>query len=146
MASKLESLRDKVEEFAHSASDRPEVEFLDGSTEVVPTDQISAYVTEASNSGTGHGVALVRVRGQWSMLQPGVVLVDTPGLASLHQHNTEAGRAALLDAYGAIVVPCADSPATGQALAEEDRQHDEERPIDLERLGAQLAELGGPAR
>jgi small GTP-binding protein len=177
MASELESLRDKAEELARSASDRPEalrarrlaerlgagrfliavvgefkrgkstlvnalvgepvlptgvlpltavatelvfgepaalVEFLDGSTEAVPRDQISDYVTEAGNPGNGHGVARVEVRGRWSMLQPGVVLVDTPGLASLHQHNTEAGRAALLDADGAIVVLSADSPISQQ--------------------------------
>jgi GTPase Era involved in 16S rRNA processing len=50
------------------------------------------------------------VRGRWPLLESGVVLVDTPGIASLYQHNTEAGRAALLDADGAVVVLSADAP------------------------------------
>jgi len=86
------------------------VEFLDGHAESIPRDELATYVTEAGNPSNVRGVARVEVRGPWSLLEPGVVLVDTPGLASLYQHNTEAGRAALLDADGAIVVLSADAP------------------------------------
>lgn len=90
------------------------VEFLDGHEESIRRDEIATYVTEEGNPNNVRGVARVKVRGPWSLLEPGVVLVDTPGLASLYQHNTEAGRAALLDADGAIVVLSADAPLSEQ--------------------------------
>lgn len=46
---------------------------------------------------------------RWPLLRGGVVLVDTPGAGSIHQHNTVAARHALLDADGAVVVFYADS-------------------------------------
>ena len=49
-------------------------------------------------------VERVEVRVPASVLGSGVVLVDTPGLGSIHLHNTEVGRASLLEADGAIVV------------------------------------------
>lgn len=46
------------------------------------------------------------------LLQPGVVLVDTPGTASVHEHNTEAAIEALKDADGVIVALSVDSPVS----------------------------------
>jgi ribosome biogenesis GTPase A len=86
------------------------VEFLDGRRVTVPTERFGEYATEAGNPGNHKGVARVEVRGQWPLLDAGVVLVDTPGVGSVHEHNTEAGQAALLDADGAIVVLSADAP------------------------------------
>ena len=44
------------------------------------------------------------------LLATGVVLVDTPGIGSIHRHNTEAGLAALLEADGAVLVLSVDEP------------------------------------
>jgi len=92
------------------------VEFLDGRIEAISRDQIASYVTEAGNPGNGRGVDRVEVRGSWGLLEPSVVLVDTPGLDSLYEHNTVAGRAALLDADGAVIVLSADAPLSQQEL------------------------------
>jgi predicted GTPase len=92
------------------------VKFLDGRIEAISRDQIASYVTEVGNPGNGRGVDRVEVRGSWGLLEPSVVLVDTPGLASLYEHNTEAGRAALLDADGAVIVLSADAPLSQQEL------------------------------
>lgn len=89
------------------------VVFLDGHTEEVPRDRLPTYITEAGNPDNRLGVARAVLRGRWPLLEPGAVLVDTPGLASLHEHNTSAGRAALLDADGAIIVLSADAPLSG---------------------------------
>lgn len=56
----------------------------------------------------------MELRGSWPLLRPGAVLVDTPGLASVHDHNTEAARAALLDADGAVIVLSADAPLSAR--------------------------------
>ena len=79
-------------------------------------DALADYVTEADNPGNERGVERVEVRVPAPVLGSGVVLVDTPGLGSIHLHNTEAGRASLLEADGAIVVLSADEP-----LSEEER-------------------------
>lgn len=84
--------------------------YMDGRAEEVPGDRIAAFVTEAMNPQNALGVARVEVRGRWPLLAPGAVLVDTPGIASSYAHNTATGRAALLDADGAIVVLSADAP------------------------------------
>jgi predicted GTPase len=56
------------------------------------------------------------MRGKWQLLQGNVVLVDTPGIGSVHEHNTAAAQATLLDADGAIVVLGAGSPLSAAEL------------------------------
>ena len=87
---------------------------LDGARHDIPLDEIADYVTEARNPRNEREVERVEVRVRAALLEAGVVLVDTPGLGSVYQHNTEAGRAALLEADGAIVVLSADSPLSEQ--------------------------------
>jgi GTP-binding protein EngB required for normal cell division len=90
------------------------VEFLDGSTEAIDPADVADFVTEARNPGNERSVARVEIRGRWPLLEPGVILVDTPGIGSVHAHNTDAARAALLDADGAVLVLSADAPISGQ--------------------------------
>jgi small GTP-binding protein len=87
---------------------------LDGTRLDIGLDEVANYVTEARNPGNEREVERVQVRVPAPLLEAGVVLVDTPGLGSVYQHNTEAGRAALLEADGAIVVLSADSPLSDQ--------------------------------
>jgi GTP-binding protein EngB required for normal cell division len=86
------------------------VEHLDGSCRQIDRGSLAEYVTEELNPGNTKQVARVTLTGRWPLLRGGVVLVDTPGVGSIHQHNTEAARQALLDADGAVVVFSADSP------------------------------------
>jgi len=90
------------------------VEHLDGTRRPITIGEVADFVTEERNSGNERGVARVEVRGRWPLLEPGVTLVDTPGIGSVHRHNTEAARAALLDADGALVVLSADTPMSEQ--------------------------------
>jgi GTP-binding protein EngB required for normal cell division len=85
---------------------------LDGRRETVDTEQIADYVTEPKNPNNCLEVAYVEVSTEAPLLAPGVVLVDTPGTASVHEHNTEAALEALKDADGAIVVLSVDSPVS----------------------------------
>ena len=90
---------------------------LDGTRVDVGLDDVARFVTEAGNPGNERGVERVEVRVPAPLLSTGLVLVDTPGLGSVHLHNTEVGRASLLEADGAIVVLSADEP-----LSDEERQ------------------------
>lgn len=93
---------------------RTTVEHRDGSRVDIDPADLGDFVTEAGNPTNGRQVRRVEVRGRWPLLEPGVVLVDTPGIASVHRHNTEAARAALLDADGAVLVLSADTPLSEQ--------------------------------
>ncbi|MGH8982223.1 MAG: dynamin family protein [Acidimicrobiales bacterium] len=87
---------------------------LDGRAVEISRDRIVTFATERGNPENSLGVARVEVSGRWPLLEPGAVLVDTPGLASIHEHNTVAGMAALRDADGTIVVLSADAPLSDQ--------------------------------
>jgi GTP-binding protein EngB required for normal cell division len=87
-----------------------QVETLAGDRYGVPTHEVPTYVTEAGNPNNVLGVRKVLLSGLWSLLEPGVTLIDTPGLSSLHSHNTKAAREAFTEADGAVVVMAADAP------------------------------------
>ena len=89
----------------------------DGGRFDIGLDALADYVTEASNPGNERGVVRVEVRVPAPVLGSGVVLVDTPGLGSIHLRNTEIGRASLLEADGAIVVLPADEPLSADERA-----------------------------
>lgn len=83
---------------------------LDGTTERVTVGEIADFVTETANPDNRRGVERVVVGVPGSLLDSGLVIIDTPGLGSVHDHNTQAARQALADADGAIVVLGADAP------------------------------------
>lgn len=83
--------------------------FRDGTEREVPPEEVGDYVDEARNAGNRRGVARVDVELPEGP-PPGVVLVDVPGLGSIHRHNTESALAALPDADAALVVASVDPP------------------------------------
>jgi small GTP-binding protein len=90
------------------------VEHLDGTRTSIQLAEIADFVTEDRNPQNERNVERVEVRGLWPLVEPGVVLVDTPGVGSIHEHNTEVARAALLDSDGAVLVLSADAPLSEQ--------------------------------
>jgi len=93
------------------------VTFQNGDTRRIDTSRLAEYVTEAANPENLRGVTRVEVARLSPLLAHGVVLVDTPGIGSVHLHNTAAGHAALLDADGAVMVLSADTPLSDQERA-----------------------------
>ena len=87
---------------------------LDGSSYEIAPDEIAKFVTEERNPENARQVARVELQVPSRLLEPGVVLVDTPGLGSIYRHNDEEARRALFDADGAILVLSADSPLSAQ--------------------------------
>jgi GTPase SAR1 family protein len=95
------------------------VVFLDGHTqELSPASSVDAcsflskYVTESCNSRNHLGVARVEVEHPASLLKKGVVLIDTPGIGSTFQHNTEATLNFLPQCDAALFLVSADPPIT----------------------------------
>jgi GTP-binding protein EngB required for normal cell division len=87
--------------------------FRDGSQREIDLTEVPQYVDESRNPGNRLGAASVEIKLATG-LPPGVVLVDVPGLGSVHQHATETALAALPEADAALVVVSVDPPL-GQA-------------------------------
>ena len=97
--------------------DRLVIRYDDGRTQDRPIAELADYVTEARNPGNGLGVELARVELDHELLRAGLELVDTPGIGSIHAHNTEAARGFLPRVDAALCVLDA-----GQPLSEAERQ------------------------
>ena len=73
---------------------------------------LTQYVTESLNAKNHLGVSRVDVEHPSSLLQKGVVLIDTPGIGSTFQHNTEATLNFLPQCDAALFLVSADPPIT----------------------------------
>lgn len=94
-----------------SPEQRVRVTFTDGRQDQVGVAVLADLVTERGNPHNTRGVAEVRVSaGPGPLDRYPIELVDTPGLGSIHTHNTEEARAAYGTLDSAIVVLTADPP------------------------------------
>jgi GTP-binding protein EngB required for normal cell division len=89
---------------------------LDGTRTTISLDGLARYVTEAGNPDNMLGVARAEVHVDCPLLASGLVLVDTPGLGSVHGHDADTQRA-VDQSDAAIVVLAAD-----MALADDEQQ------------------------
>src|SRR4029453_11492500 len=89
------------------------VEYTDGHQEQHRLDQVARFVTEDANPGNRLGVARVTARLHTRLLDAGVRLVDTPGVGSVHEHNTRSTDTYLPSLDAAVLVVSADPPISG---------------------------------
>ncbi|MEX1124926.1 MAG: dynamin family protein [Acidimicrobiia bacterium] len=89
---------------------RSEIVFLDGRIEEVLPTELARYVNERENPANRLGVDRAVVNHPSALLAEGVYLVDTPGVGSVHSHNTDIARRFLPEADAAIFVTAADPP------------------------------------
>ena len=73
---------------------------------------LTNYVTEERNPENKLAVSWVEVEHTASILNQGVILIDTPGIGSTFRHNTEATLAFLPQCDAALFVVSADPPIT----------------------------------
>jgi GTPase Era involved in 16S rRNA processing len=90
---------------------------LDGSVIEAPASAVAEYVSEAGNPNNLKGVAAVDIVAPMLAGLPGLRLVDTPGLGSVHAHNTQSTMAWLPSVALALVAISVERP-----LSEEDRR------------------------
>ncbi len=93
------------------------VHYLDDRVESISPSKIDEYVTETGNPQNHRQVAVVDVVTPAMNRWPGVRIVDTPGLGSIHRHNTETTRSWMPNLAVALVAVSAERP-----LSEEDCQ------------------------
>ena len=93
------------------------VEYTDGRHEQHPLRQVADFVTEEANPGNRLGVARVIARLHTPLLDAGVRLVDTPGVGSVHEHNTRSTDAYRPSLDAAVLVTSADPPISAAERA-----------------------------
>jgi GTP-binding protein EngB required for normal cell division len=86
------------------------VEFADGRQEHHQLDRLAGFVAEEANPGNRLSVTRATARLHTPLLDAGVRLVDTPGVGSVHEHNTAATDAYLPNLDAAVLVTSADPP------------------------------------
>jgi hypothetical protein len=96
----------------HGPSPRSLVRFEDGREEDFPVSELHRFVTELENPHNELGVASTIVEAPAALLAGGVQLIDTPGIASVHEHNTAVAWDFLPQVDAALCVLNADQPFT----------------------------------
>ena len=98
-------------------ADSVDVLFLDGRSETYAGfGALPDFATEAGNPANVRGVAAVAVRTAHPLLAAGLELVDTPGIGSVHEHNSAEARKAVADMDLAIFVVSAAPPVSAEEL------------------------------
>jgi len=84
--------------------------YLDGTKKEISIGEIDDYVTERKNPKNIKKIREVHISYSSGLLKQGVTLVDTPGVGSVYQHNTEAAYAYLSNSDAAIFMISVDAP------------------------------------
>lgn len=90
--------------------------FENGEQRTVALGALSDYITERGNPKNAKGVREVALAYPAEWLRGGVRLVDTPGIGSVHQHNTEVTYRYLPQADAVIFVASVDQPVSRAEL------------------------------
>jgi small GTP-binding protein len=100
----------------HGPQERVSLHFLDGSSREIGTSEFPGYVTERGNPSNRLGVAVAVVQLPSEILDRGLRIIDTPGVGSVHVHNTETAYAFIPHVDGAIFLVTADPPVSEAEL------------------------------
>ena len=99
-----------VTEIEYGPREEAEILFLDGRREHVPAERIGEFISESDNPGNSKQARRVRVELPAMERYRGVRFVDTPGLESVFEHNTDASLEWLPNVGLALVAVGVDPP------------------------------------
>lgn len=95
---------------------RVRLRYLDARSEEVPLEHLAEFVTEQGNPQNVRQLAIVDVELPKLAAYGGIRFVDTPGLGSVHQHNTRTAREWLPEIGAAVVATSMDQPLSEDDL------------------------------
>lgn len=95
--------------------------FKDGSQKNIRCEELADYVTERKNPHNIKNANRVNLYIPSDFLKNGIILVDTPGVGSLHSHNTAAAYEYLPQSDAGVFVISVDAPLS---LVEMEYLHD----------------------
>ncbi|MGP1570283.1 MAG: dynamin family protein [Eubacteriales bacterium] len=81
-----------------------------GDVKQINSDELSKYVNEQENPDNKLGVLSIAMNSESDFIKDGLILVDTPGVGSVHKHNTDAAYAFVKESDGVIFMLGVDSP------------------------------------
>ena len=84
--------------------------FQNGNREEIAVAEVEQYVAEKHNPANVKNVREVEIDFPAACLKDGMVLVDTPGVGSAYQHNTDSAYGYLPYADSAVFLISADAP------------------------------------
>lgn len=93
------------------------VRFKDGRTQIIPRRALADYVTERGNPENAKGVDRVEIAYPAETLRGGVHLIDTPGVGSIFESNTQATYDFLPKVDAALFLFTVDPPISQSELA-----------------------------
>jgi GTP-binding protein EngB required for normal cell division/two-component sensor histidine kinase len=99
-----------ITEIEFGPVEKAEVRFLDGRSEPVALGRIADYIAETANPGNARQVASVHLAVPAMAPYRGICFVDTPGLDSVFEHNTDASIEWLPNTGLALVAVGVDPP------------------------------------
>ncbi len=103
-----------VTEVRHRADPGAAIEFLGGRSLEIRVDELAAYVTEPENPRNHKRVRRAIVHDPAPLLAEGVSVLDTPGVGSVFEHNTELTYEILEESDAVIIVLAADQPLSAE--------------------------------
>ncbi|MBQ2304660.1 MAG: dynamin family protein [Firmicutes bacterium] len=86
------------------------VRFDNGIIKEIPFEDMSSYIDEQTNTDNHLSVRQVAVYSPADFLRDGLTLVDTPGVGSVHQKNTDEAYAFVKESDAVIFMLSVDSP------------------------------------
>ena len=92
------------------------VELRNGKELAIESAQLGEYVTERGNPSNAKGIERVIIEHPSPWLANGLRLVDTPGIGSVYEHNTDETRKYLPQADAVLFVASVDQPVAQAEL------------------------------
>jgi len=105
-----------ITEIEFGPQERAEVRFLDGHAAPIALQQIVDYVSETANPGNAKQVGSVHLEVPAMERYRGICFVDTPGLDSVFEHNTDASTEWLPNTGLALVAVGVDPPLSAHDI------------------------------
>jgi GTP-binding protein EngB required for normal cell division len=95
---------------------RIKVHFIDSRVSEIKPESLSEYVTEKGNPKNAKDVSEVVITYPSPYLKDGVRLIDTPGVGSIYQHNTDVAYQYLPKSDAALFLLSVDQPMSKAEL------------------------------
>jgi len=89
----------------------------DGSHRTIPREELADYVTERGNPANEKGVRRVEISFPSEYLKDGVSIIDTPGVGSTFENNTEMTYSYLPNVDAALFLLAVDPPISQAEVA-----------------------------
>lgn len=105
-------LTSSITKIYYSPEVKIDVIFNNGVKKKIPVDKLELYCTEKRNPKNQKGVDTIEIGYPFDFLNRDVVIVDTPGIGSIYQHNTDVTYEFIDKSDAVIFVLSVDPPIT----------------------------------